>query len=578
MFNEFKFAIPITRAYKNSDGEMFFEGFASSTSIDSFSTIFNRKCQDGFAFDIMRGMESREPVELEAEHLGDEEPINILGALINAQVTEDSMLKVTTRLDPDNPKAVYYYKKMTVPDAITGKTKQFGLSINGVVKDAHFEYNEDLQKNVRVFDRVELKRVGIVRKPSNPDSWIEKIVRSVEWSDLDDDEIGETLLERAYEGIDFSPSQEVINQFKKGLKLYEDGRGGKGLVQSTITWARKIAAGKDITPEKARKMSAWHARHEVDKKPGWDKSGEETPGYVAFLLWGGSSGRKWADRLVKAMEKMDNKETRQEEVLESTEVIAEEAVREEMSMEQLMQEVPGKNHHMDKLLELLTTIVETIDTLEDMTELSEEQDPMRTAADLAMRKLGSWMEKRYADASNGAVSMKEDLSEQKTMLTPMAEKRAEEELPKDEEEDQVLADEDKSVAEELKDEQKEEGEMQERGLQIEHLSKALSDVIDEKFNSLQETLELITTENKALRSELLEMKQSNEEMIQRLQKVEGEPSTKPAAQLIENVLRGDGAESRREENIQRARELNDTQELIKHKLFGSKYVGYGEFN
>lgn len=576
MFNEFKFAIPITRAYKNSDGEMFFEGFASSTSIDSFNTIFNRKCQDGFAFDIMRGMESREPVELEAEHLGDEEPINILGALINAQVTEDAMLKVTTRLDPDNPKAVYYYKKMTVPDAITGKTKQFGLSINGVVKDAHFEYNEDLQKNVRVFDRVELKRVGIVRKPSNPDSWIEKIVRSVEWSSLDDEEIGENELERAYEGIDFSPSQEVINQFKKGLKLYEDGRGGNGLVQSTITWARKIAAGKDITPEKARKMSAWHARHEVDKKPDWDKSGEETPGYVAFLLWGGSSGRKWADRLVKAMEKMDNKETRQEEVLESTEVIAEEAVREEMSMEQLMQEVPGKNHHMDKLLELLTTIVETIDTLEDMTELSEEQDPMKVAASEAMRKLGSWMEKRYADASAGAVSMKEDLSEENTMVTPMEEKRSEDELAQQEVKPEDSSEQEQIESEEMKEEQKVE-EVEQRSLEVDHLSKVVSEVIDDKFNSLRETLDAITNENKALRSELSEIKQSNDEMVQRLKKIENEPSTKPAAQLIENVLRGDSAESRREENLQRAKQENDTQELIKHKLFGSKYLGYGEF-
>ena len=36
-------------------------------------------------------------------------------------------------------------------------------------------------------------------------------------------------------------------------------------------------------------MRAWHARHAVDKRPDWDNP--PTPGYVAFLLWGGEPGR-----------------------------------------------------------------------------------------------------------------------------------------------------------------------------------------------------------------------------------------------------------------------------------------------
>jgi hypothetical protein len=574
MYNDFKFAIPITRAYTNENGEMLFEGIASSTSIDTFETVFNANCQTSFAFDIARGMETGEPVELEAEHLGDEEPMNILGAIVNAEVTEDSRLKVIARLDADNPKAVYYFKKMTVPDAITGKTKQFGLSINGVVREAEYQYNEELRKNIRVFNRVQLRKIGIVRRPSNPDSWIEKIIRSVDWSEVEEttqevternsselkklieilmhayqamemldmeeeemqpDENGEEeyseeqmmsaieymrgwmkkrmantsnmadsikedlsdeymLLERAkYDGIDFSPPEAVKSKLRKGLKLYEDGKGGKGLVAATISWARKLAAGENISPEKARKMSAWHARHAVDKRPGWDKAGEETPGYVANLLWGGEPGRGWADRLVEAMEKKDSKmkETRQEElVLDSAEV------------------------------------TEAADAVEvEVVEVREEE----------------------AQEKELEVEALEEAVE--------AEEVAEE----------VVAEEPTERSESS----------------TESLVAAVASMLDEKIaelrSSLEATIKEVSEQNKELRSELQDVKKANEELVDRVQKVESEPATKPGSQLMEAVTREQSTVSKREENIQRARETNDTQELIKHKLFGTKYLGYGEF-
>lgn len=590
MFNEFKFAIPITRAYTNENGEMLFEGIASSTSIDTFETVFNRNCQDSFAFDIIRGMENGEPVELEAEHLGDEEPMNILGAVVNAEVTEDSRLKIIARLDSDNPKAIYYFKKMTVPDVVTGKTKQFGLSINGVVKDAEYQYNEELRKNIRVFKRVQLRKIGIVRRPSNPDSWIEKIIRSVEWSDVsmqeetevernspdlkqliemlmhvyqamemmemeepeeeddmesddsqeEDDSESEDeysdeqlmmameymskkmrgwmkkkrasdtsnstesmkqdlsdeymLLERAkYDGIDFSPPEGVKAKLRKGLKLYEDGRGGKGLVAATISWARKLAAGENISPEKARKMSAWHARHAVDKRPGWDKAGEETPGYVANLLWGGEPGRNWADRLVQAMEKKDSemKETRQEEVvLDSAEA------------------------------------VETVSAEAEVVETREEEAQEQEAAEVEL--------------TEEAVEA-EDATEE------------------------VVADE---PAERV-------------DTSVESLVSAVASIVDEKISELRSSLESslkdIIEQNTQLRSELSEVRKSNDELVQRLEKVESEPATKPGVQLLESVTREDSSAEKREQNIKRAKEANDTHELIKHKIFGSRYLGYGEF-
>lgn len=122
-----------------------------------------------------------------------------------------------------------------------------------------------------------------------------------------DEDMEDDLEKATYEGIDFTPSERVQSQFAKGIELYEAGKGGDGLVASTIRWARRLAAGEAVTPAKARKGSAWFARHETDKKPDWDKAGEETPGYVAWLLWGGDAGRAWFDNLVERMDAADAK-------------------------------------------------------------------------------------------------------------------------------------------------------------------------------------------------------------------------------------------------------------------------------
>jgi len=108
-----------------------------------------------------------------------------------------------------------------------------------------------------------------------------------------------------YPGLRFIAPQAVRDAARKGLRLYEEGRGGDGLQPKTVAEARNIAARRDVPPDKIRRMRAWFARHESDKKPGWDKPGKETPGYVAWLLWGGDAGRRWAEEMVPAMERIE---------------------------------------------------------------------------------------------------------------------------------------------------------------------------------------------------------------------------------------------------------------------------------
>ena len=55
-------------------------------------------------------------------------------------------------------------------------------------------------------------------------------------------------------------------------------------------------------------MNAWFARHEsASKSPGWDTPGEEKPGFVAWLLWGGNAAQRWAAAKVAQMDRQDQR-------------------------------------------------------------------------------------------------------------------------------------------------------------------------------------------------------------------------------------------------------------------------------
>ena len=94
----------------------------------------------------------------------------------------------------------------------------------------------------------------------------------------------------------YKPTAGMAAAAKKGLRLHEEGRSGDGLKPETVARANKIARRERLTEDHVVEMSAWFKRHAVDKKAGWDAPGEETPGYVAYLLWGGRAGANWSSR------------------------------------------------------------------------------------------------------------------------------------------------------------------------------------------------------------------------------------------------------------------------------------------
>lgn len=110
--------------------------------------------------------------------------------------------------------------------------------------------------------------------------------------------------------VDLSVPQFIRDNAARGVKLYEEGFGGDGLVDATIRAARDMAAGR-ITENKVRKMAPWFARHKVDGQAPKNNnpSHPEYPGegLVAWLLWGGDSNfsdraQNWAQRKIDALD------------------------------------------------------------------------------------------------------------------------------------------------------------------------------------------------------------------------------------------------------------------------------------
>lgn len=61
--------------------------------------------------------------------------------------------------------------------------------------------------------------------------------------------------------------------------------------------AKRIASGKPLDLKTIKKISQYFPRHEVDRRhKDWGNEERPSPGYVAYMLWGGDEGRDWSKR------------------------------------------------------------------------------------------------------------------------------------------------------------------------------------------------------------------------------------------------------------------------------------------
>ncbi len=120
--------------------------------------------------------------------------------------------------------------------------------------------------------------------------------------------------------VDLTPTEGMASAAKRGLRLHEEGKSGDGLKPETVARAGRLSRREEMNEDWVREMNAWFARHEADRRPGWDDPGEETPGFVAWLLWGGDAGQSFAARKVAELDREDDRSNAMEGMIEKRDV------------------------------------------------------------------------------------------------------------------------------------------------------------------------------------------------------------------------------------------------------------------
>lgn len=96
----------------------------------------------------------------------------------------------------------------------------------------------------------------------------------------------------------WEPPADVKRAAALGLELRAKFNRGGTMVG--VARARDLSNGKRIPPETINRMLSYFARHEVDKQAdGWGDENNPSPGYIAWLLWGGDAGLRWAKSIEK---------------------------------------------------------------------------------------------------------------------------------------------------------------------------------------------------------------------------------------------------------------------------------------
>lgn len=140
--------------------------------------------------------------------------------------------------------------------------------------------------------------------------WLDARIQELERRDLADiaeeDRAVFDTERRDIAGINFSPPAAVREELQRALRWHDAGLSGDGLKPETVAWARRLAAGKPISPAKALKAWAWFQRHASDQSAEGFRRGEPgypSPGRVAHGLWMGDPGLAWVSKLKRQLKR-----------------------------------------------------------------------------------------------------------------------------------------------------------------------------------------------------------------------------------------------------------------------------------
>ncbi len=100
--------------------------------------------------------------------------------------------------------------------------------------------------------------------------------------------------------LDLRPPATVAAAARRGLELRREyGRGGTVV---GVARARDLSNRRTLSIDTVRRMASFLSRHAVDLEAPAAKPGHPdypSPGRIAWLLWGGEAGRRWANKILK---------------------------------------------------------------------------------------------------------------------------------------------------------------------------------------------------------------------------------------------------------------------------------------
>jgi hypothetical protein len=106
--------------------------------------------------------------------------------------------------------------------------------------------------------------------------------------------------------VNTRPTQEMADAAKRGLELRQEwGRGGTDV---GVARARDISNRENLSPDTIGRMNSFFARHEHNYRPDEKESdGGPKASTIAWLLWGGSPGKAWAERKMEEIERAEGR-------------------------------------------------------------------------------------------------------------------------------------------------------------------------------------------------------------------------------------------------------------------------------
>jgi hypothetical protein len=160
----FSVTMPLTKVWRDEDGELWFEGVASSTRLDRQQERMTQKA--------IEAMSQQTNIELVPSHHAG--PLDELGFAEECWADNDRF-RVAGRLEKGNPMALRLFEKVQAG-------KRYGLSVGGRVRKAFWRYDDEAGRPVRHIDEVELSHVALCRpeEAANPDTYLAVLAKAAE--------------------------------------------------------------------------------------------------------------------------------------------------------------------------------------------------------------------------------------------------------------------------------------------------------------------------------------------------------------------------------------------------------------